>query len=149
MKLIVDASVAVKWWFTERNTAESQQLLSHRFVLYAPGLLLTEAANVIWKKARSKDTADPQPYLEELTCLSSVVVLCPSTDLVAHALDVGLAIHHQCVMGQSARALLCGSYAKANSPRGIHIGAALGEVLARVSGESQRESTRLGLDKVR
>lgn len=94
MKLIVDASVAVKWWFTERHTAGSRQLLSHGFVLCAPDLLLTEAANVIWKKARRKELADPQPHLEELTRLSRVVVLCPSTDLVAHALDIGLAIHH-------------------------------------------------------
>ena len=94
MKLIVDACVVVKWWFTEKSTVESRQLLSHRFVLYAPDLLLTEAASVIWKKAQRKEIADPQPYLEELTRLSNIVVLCPSTDLIAHALAIGLAIHH-------------------------------------------------------
>ena len=94
MKLIVDTSVAVKWWFTEKSTVESRQLLSHRFVLYAPDLLLTEAANVIWKKAQRKEIANPQLYLKELTRLSNIVVLCPSTDLIVHALAIGLAIHH-------------------------------------------------------
>ena len=38
---------------------------------------------------------------------------------------------------------------KTNSSRCLYIGAAFGEVLARVFGELQRESTRPGLDKVR
>ena len=85
MKLIVDASVAVKWWFTEQGSVESRQLLAHRIVLYAPDFILTEAANVLWKKARRKEIADPQPYLEELARLPDVVVLCPSSDLVDRA----------------------------------------------------------------
>ena len=94
MKLIVDASVAVKWLFTEEGTVEARQLLAHRIVLHAPDLILTEAANVIWKKARRKEIAQAQPYFEELARLSSVVVLCPSADLVAHTLAIALEIDH-------------------------------------------------------
>ena len=94
MKLIVDASVAVKWLFTEEGTVESRRLLAHRIVLYAPDFILTEVANVIWKKARRKEIADPQPYLEELARLPDVVVLCPSPDLVAHAAAVAFEISH-------------------------------------------------------
>ena len=94
MKLIVDASVAVKWLFTEEGTVESRQLLAHRIVLYAPDFILTEVANVIWKKAQRKEIADPQPYLEELARLPDVVVLYPSADLVAHAAAIALKIGH-------------------------------------------------------
>ena len=94
MKLIVDASIAVKWLFTEEGTVESRQLLTHRFVLYAPDFILTEVANVIWKKARRKEIADAQPYLEELGRLSDVVVLRPAADLVAHASAIALEIGH-------------------------------------------------------
>ena len=55
----------------------------------------------------------------------------------------------QRVLGQSGRAVLWDSHAKTDSSRCLYIGAAFGEVLARVLGELQRESTRLGLDKVR
>ena len=94
MKLIVDASVAVKWLFTEERSAESRQLLAHRIVLHAPDFILTEAANVIWKKARRKEIADPQPYIEELAGMPDVVVLRPAADLVAHASAIALKIDH-------------------------------------------------------
>ena len=45
--------------------------------------------------------------------------------------------------------VLWDSHATTDSSRCLYIGAAFGEVLARVLGELQRESTRLGLDKVR
>ena len=94
MKLIVDASVAVKWLFTEEGSVESRQLLAHRILRYAPDFILTEAANVIWKKARRQEIADAQPYLEELARLSNAVVLCPSADLVVHASAIALGIDH-------------------------------------------------------
>ena len=94
MKLIVDASVAVKWLFTEERSAESRQLLAHRIVLHAPDFILTEAANVIWKKARRKEIADPHPYIEELAGMPDVVVLRPAADLVAHASAIALEIDH-------------------------------------------------------
>ena len=94
MKLIVDASVAVKWLFIEEGTVEARQLLAHRIVLYAPDFLLTEAANVIWKKARRKEITHTQPYLEELTRLPDAVMLCPSADLVALASAIALEIDH-------------------------------------------------------
>ena len=80
--------------FTEEESIESRQLLAHRIVLHAPDFLLIEAANVLWKKARRKEIADPQPYLEELSRLPDVVVLCPSVDLVARASAIALEIAH-------------------------------------------------------
>ena len=44
MKLIVDASVAVKWLFTEDGTPESRRLLAHGIHLHAPDFIATYAA---------------------------------------------------------------------------------------------------------
>ena len=94
MKLIVDASIAVKWFFTESHTAEARRLLAHRIVLHAPSLILTEAANVIWKKARRKEIPDAQPYLAELVALPDVVTLRPSAELIVPATAIALALDH-------------------------------------------------------
>ena len=94
MKLIVDAGISVEWFFTESHTAEARRLLAHRIVLHAPSFLLTEAANVIWKKARRKEIPDAQPYLAELVSLPDVVTLRPSSELIVPATAIALALDH-------------------------------------------------------
>ena len=94
MKLVVDASVAAKWLFKEQGSHESRHLLAHRIRLGAPDLILTETANVVWKKARRREISDPQPYLAELANLPDVIALRPSSDLVAHAAAIAIAIDH-------------------------------------------------------
>ncbi|MCY4480407.1 MAG: type II toxin-antitoxin system VapC family toxin, partial [Rhodospirillales bacterium] len=94
MKAVVDASVAVKWLFTEDGTVEARQLLAHRIMLHAPDFILTEAANVIWKKARRREVADAQPYLRELARLGDLVSLVPAAELVIHAAAIALRIDH-------------------------------------------------------
>ena len=41
MKLIVDAGIAVEWFFAESHTAETRRLPAYRIMLHAPGLLLS------------------------------------------------------------------------------------------------------------
>ena len=94
MKLVVDANIAVKWLFAEEGTAEARQLLAPRILLHAPDFILTEAANVVWKKTRRNEVANAQPYLEELARLPDAVALHPSADLVAHAATIALEIDH-------------------------------------------------------
>ena len=94
MKLVVDASIAVKWLIAEANSQEARQLLAPRIVLYAPDFFLTEVANVIWKKARRNDIPSPQPYIEELANITDAVVLQPSTELVIKATALAVQIDH-------------------------------------------------------
>ncbi len=94
MKAVVDADVAVKWLFTEDGIVEARQLLAHRVTLHAPDFILTEAANVIWKKARRREITDTRPYFEELARLDDVVELSPSADLLAHAAAIAIEIDH-------------------------------------------------------
>ena len=47
---VVDASVAIKWMIEEPGTAPALAPLAHD--LTAPDLLVTECANVLWRKQR-------------------------------------------------------------------------------------------------
>ena len=64
MKLVVDASVAVKWLITEEWTEESRRLLAASIDRHAPDLILAETANVLWKKAR-RGEIDPHAHFRE------------------------------------------------------------------------------------
>ena len=52
--LVVDSSVAVKWFSTETHTAEALRVLADyrdgRLKMLAPDLIYAEFGNIIWKK---------------------------------------------------------------------------------------------------
>ena len=50
MSLVVDSSVAVKWFFDEPLAANARRLLDNPDQLIAPDLLVAELANAAWKK---------------------------------------------------------------------------------------------------
>lgn len=51
-RLVVDASVAVKWFLSEDYTEAARKLLGGGFDLAAPDLLRAEVGNVMWKRWR-------------------------------------------------------------------------------------------------
>lgn len=52
MRLVVDASVAIKWFVDEESSDLADALLDRTFELYAPRLLASEVGNALWRKAR-------------------------------------------------------------------------------------------------
>ncbi len=52
MRLVVDASVAVKWFVEEEHSTDADQLLEGGHELHAPRLLALEVGNALWRKAR-------------------------------------------------------------------------------------------------
>lgn len=52
MKLVVDASVAVKWLVAEEDSDAAQRLVASGDDLHAPRLMASEVANALWRKAR-------------------------------------------------------------------------------------------------
>ena len=52
MKLVVDASVAVKWLVAEQDSPAAVRLIEAGHELHAPRLLAAEVTNVLWRKAR-------------------------------------------------------------------------------------------------
>jgi predicted nucleic acid-binding protein len=53
--VVVDASVAVKWFVPEDLSTEARQLLATEYELLAPDLLWAELGNVLWKKHRRRE----------------------------------------------------------------------------------------------
>ena len=52
MRLVVDASVAVKWLVEEEYSNAAERLLDGRHELFAPRLMASEVGNALWLKAR-------------------------------------------------------------------------------------------------
>ena len=54
-KIVVDASVAIKWFIPEIHSEAAIQLLEKNPSLLAPDLIFAEIGNILWKKARSNE----------------------------------------------------------------------------------------------
>jgi predicted nucleic acid-binding protein len=52
MPVVIDASVAVKWFLLEPGSDAATALLEVRDTLSAPDLVLAEVGNVLWKRCR-------------------------------------------------------------------------------------------------
>lgn len=52
MILVVDASVAVKWYVEEEFSEDAARLLSDGHELHVPELIYPEFGNILWKKVR-------------------------------------------------------------------------------------------------
>lgn len=50
MSLIVDASVAVKWFSEEEQSDLAETLLASMELLIAPDLVIAEIGNALWKR---------------------------------------------------------------------------------------------------
>jgi predicted nucleic acid-binding protein len=50
MILVVDASVAIKWFVEEPLRPQARKLLADRHEFVAPDLLIAEVSNIAWKK---------------------------------------------------------------------------------------------------
>lgn len=90
-RVVVDASVAVKWLVAEADTAAAEALLDDE--LYAPDLIHAEVANILWKKqVRGEVDAEIAAYCAEaLLHLQMTVEPCAAlmSDAVALAARLG------------------------------------------------------------
>ena len=53
--LVIDASVAVKWYVEEEHTDHAEKLFETGFALHGPELIFAEFGNILWKKQRNSD----------------------------------------------------------------------------------------------
>jgi predicted nucleic acid-binding protein len=78
-KLVVDSSVAVKWFVTESHAADAQRILtayqSGTVDLLAPDLILAEIGNIAWKKhlLHGMAAADAQAIVDSFRALPLVL----------------------------------------------------------------------------
>jgi predicted nucleic acid-binding protein len=87
---VVDASVAVKWFFTEAHTEDALRLRLHPHELRAPDYLWLEVASVVCQRIRRKQVL-AEKGLRILPALRSLPVqIFPSSELLEAATDIAL-----------------------------------------------------------
>lgn len=92
-ELVVDASVAIKWFIPERDSPEAVRLLESGVSFSAPDLIGPEIANTLWKKTRrgeinSSDAAAILTAFEKLNVeIHSSAALLPAALELAMSLD--------------------------------------------------------------
>lgn len=88
--LVVDSSVAVKWYLPEAGSDRAASLLQSDLHLIAPDLLISEVGNVLWKRRRELPAAEIEAIALAVAsaCPAS---LYPSSALLQGALAIALA----------------------------------------------------------
>ncbi len=94
MKLVVDASVAVKWIHSEPGSREAKALVKPATELIAPDFMPLEVANVLWRLVRTKQMkAHEVPALLDLLS-RAMSHLESSGRLLPRALALAIALDH-------------------------------------------------------
>jgi predicted nucleic acid-binding protein len=89
--VVVDSSVALKWFIPERLTDEAASLLDARVELLAPDLIYPEAGNILWKKV-GRGEIEPRHARDILAAFGRVPLLVVSSSLLVEAaLEIALA----------------------------------------------------------
>ena len=94
MNLVVDASVALKWFVRENLHKEAMRLLDHIEPLQAPDLIVAEVTNIAWKKCIRRESTRSQAEAIATAIRQYVPVLHSSTELNERALEIALALNH-------------------------------------------------------
>lgn len=94
MTLVVDASVAVKWYLEEPDADAEQQLAAAESDLIAPDLITAEVGNVLWTRLRTGEITREQAQAIAIALPRAFAVLTPSAELLASALAIATALDH-------------------------------------------------------
>jgi predicted nucleic acid-binding protein len=94
MALIVDASVAIKWFIEEPGSAAARRLWQGEPDLLAPDLIVPEVCNAVWRKVRLGQS-DPAQAAEIARRLHhGVLELRPTAPLAPRAVALALDLDH-------------------------------------------------------
>ena len=87
-RLVVDASVAVKWFLSEPHSEQARAILDGDHEMLAPDLLVAEFGNVLWKRTRSGDMTEEEAAAAIEALLRTPLQLRPLSALVVSALEI-------------------------------------------------------------
>lgn len=95
MRLVIDASVAIKLVVDENDRAAARDLvLAKGNDLTVPDFLLVEAGNILWKKARLGEITAPQVHSGISDLLVTFDHFVPTPELIAAATQLSLKLDH-------------------------------------------------------
>ncbi|MBK8907455.1 MAG: type II toxin-antitoxin system VapC family toxin [Rhodospirillales bacterium] len=92
--IVIDASIAIKWFISEEHRPEARQILMLEEQLTAPDLIVTELANIAWKKSMREEIDAAQARLIIPAVHQYIPAMHRSLDLVERALDIALDLRH-------------------------------------------------------
>ena len=90
-RIAIDASVLVKLYFEEDQSALAKRTVARTEQLFAPDLILAEVANVVWKRCTRREIDADSAMLIIQQILRFPVKLIPSTAILADAAAIALA----------------------------------------------------------
>lgn len=91
-RLVIDASVAIKWVVEEEGTAEALAL--RRFQLTAPDLIMSECANILWKKVRRNELSAEEAAFAGRLLTNADIELVPTRPLMDAAIEIAVLLDH-------------------------------------------------------
>jgi predicted nucleic acid-binding protein len=94
MALIVDASVAIKWFVDEPGTDRARMIWQRRDHLVAPDLLVPEVCSAMWRKVRLRQAVQDQAAEAADRLPSGMLELRPTATLALRALAIAFDLDH-------------------------------------------------------
>ena len=93
-QLVIDASVAIKWLVHEDDSWMAVQLRDAGQALYAPYLLASEIANILWKKVRRGEVNRKFAMRSSYLAMNFPFRWANDVELLVEAVEISLAIDH-------------------------------------------------------
>lgn len=88
--LIIDASVAIKWFIPEEGSDAATRFFSKRYQMLAPDLITSEIGNIIWKIQRRGLLNTEEAYQVMDDFLSMPIEIYDSQHLINSALEIAI-----------------------------------------------------------
>jgi predicted nucleic acid-binding protein len=92
--VVVDASVAVKWFIHEPGRPAARRLLDPKSRLIAPDLIVAEVANAMWRRVVAGEGDARQPPLTAASLPRFFARLLPLAPLAARAVQIAAELRH-------------------------------------------------------
>jgi predicted nucleic acid-binding protein len=92
-KLVVDASVAMKWVVTEAGSEDAVRLLK-AVPLAAPDLLITECANILWRKVQRQELMPDEALMAARLLERADIEILPTRHLLEAATRIAIDLEH-------------------------------------------------------
>ncbi|WP_051949260.1 PIN domain-containing protein [Methylosinus sp. PW1] len=92
--IVIDASVAVKWFVREAHHERALDVLDQEWERIAPDLILPEVANVLRKKLRNREISQDQTAVGLESVSVAIPRLVPSSELANDAMALSLELDH-------------------------------------------------------
>ena len=89
-RLVVDASVAIKWFLPEVHAAAAERILDPEHELIAPDLILAEFGNVLWKRQRRGEITAATAGTVLVDFKRFPITTAPLAPIIEPALDIAV-----------------------------------------------------------